>query len=179
VNDLLPKGPQTPPYLQLLQWIGRPIELMESCAERYGDLFTIQLSGLGPLIFCSHPQMIQAIFTMDPKRFDAGASNLLLLPLLGDTSLILLDEAPHQRQRQLLMPPFHGDRMRTYGDLIVEVTKQVAAGWSLNQTFNVRESIQDISLQVILKAVFGVSCRNDISPCDSSCHPYSSKLAPL
>lgn len=153
----MPEGPQAPPFWQLLQWIGRPIGLMERCAERYGDLFTIQLGRVGPVVFCSHPQMIQEIFTMDPQHFSAGSSNLLLAPLLGDTSLILLDGKPHQRQRQLLLPPFHGDRLRTYGDLMVEVTKQVATGWVRGKPFNVRESIQDISLQVILQAVFGVT----------------------
>jgi cytochrome P450 family 110 len=153
----MPEGPQTSPSWQLLQWIGCPIGLMEHCAKRYGDLFTIQLGKIGGVVFCSHPQMIQEIFTLDPQLCFAGASNALLAPLLGDTSLILLDDKPHQRQRQLLMPPFHGDRMRTYSDLIVDITKQVASGWCRGETFNVRNAIQDISLQVILKAVFGVT----------------------
>lgn len=153
----LPAGPQSPPFFQVLQWIGRPIKLMQSCAERYGDSFTMRWGSLGNLVFFSHPQAIQEIFTMDPQRFDAGVSNSLLAPLLGNTSMLLLDGAPHQRQRQLLMPPFHGDRMRTYGDLIDTVTKQVAAEWRVGEAFSVRQSLQDISLQVILQAVFGVT----------------------
>jgi cytochrome P450 family 110 len=78
-------------------------------------------------------------------------------PLLGDASVILLDGDRHQQQRQLLMPPFHGERMRTYGDLMVKITRQVTAGWRAGQTFKVREPIQNISLQVILQAVFGVT----------------------
>lgn len=157
MNYCVPDGPKSSATWQLLEWIRRPIGLMEDCAQRYGDLFTIRLGSVGDLVFCSHPQMIQDIFTLDPQRFDAGVSNFLLMPLLGDTSMILLDGDRHQRQRQLLMPPFHGERMRTYGDLIVNVTKQVASEWQVGQTFNVRESIQDISLQVILQAVFGVT----------------------
>jgi cytochrome P450 family 110 len=153
----VPDGPQSPPAWQLLQWIARPIDLMEDCAQNYGDQFTIRFGGIGDVVFCSHPQMVQEIFSLDPQCFDAGVSNFLLAPLLGDTSLILLDGDRHQRQRQLLMPPFHGERMRTYGDLIVNITKQVASEWRVGQTFNVRESLQDISLQVILQAVFGVT----------------------
>jgi cytochrome P450 family 110 len=157
MNYCVPDGSQSSSTRQLLEWIARPIRLMEDCAERYGDLFTVQLGGVGEVVFCSHPQMIQDIFTLDLQCFDAGVSNALLLPLLGDASLILLDGDRHQRQRQLLMPPFHGERMRAYGDLIIDITKQVASSWREGQTFNVRESLQDISLQVILQAVFGVT----------------------
>ena len=150
-------GPQTPAFLQLLQWIARPTELMESCAQRYGDPFVIRLGKVGEIVFCSHPQFNQAIFTLDPQSFKAGVSNSILLPLLGDTSVILLDGPSHQRQRQLLMPPFHGDRMRTYSDLMKDVTKEVMGQWREGEPFNVRESLQSISLQVILQAVFGVT----------------------
>jgi cytochrome P450 family 110 len=155
--NTLPDGPSSSPAWQILQWIRQPIALMESCHQQYGDTFTLRFSGLGPLVFCSHPQAIQEIFTADPKLFDAGQSNQLLQPLLGDASVILLDGDRHQQQRQLLMPPFHGERMRTYGELIVKITQQVTARWRVGQTFNVRESIQNISLQVILQAVFGVT----------------------
>jgi cytochrome P450 family 110 len=153
----LPDGPQSSPAWQISQWIRQPIALMESCHQQYGDIFTLRFSGLGPLVFCSHPQAIQEIFTAAPQQFDSGQSNQLLQPLLGDASVILLDGDRHQQQRQLLMPPFHGERMRTYGDLIVKITQQVAAGWRVGHPFTVRESIQNISLQVILQAVFGVT----------------------
>lgn len=155
--NTLPNGPSSSPAWQLLQWIRQPIALMENCHQQYGDIFTLRFSGLGPLVFCSHPQAIQEIFTADPQLFDSGQSNQLLQPLLGDASVILLDGDRHQQQRQLLMPPFHGERMRAYGDLIVKITQQVAAEWRVGQTFNVRESIQNISLQIILQAVFGVT----------------------
>jgi cytochrome P450 family 110 len=155
--NTLPDGPSSSPAWQMLQWIRQPIALMESCHQQYGDIFTLRFSGLGPLVFCSHPQAIQEIFTADPQLFDAGQSNQLLQPLLGEASVILLDGDRHQQQRQLLMPPFHGERMRAYGDLIVKITQQVAAEWRVGHSFTVRESIQNISLQVILQAVFGVT----------------------
>ena len=152
----LPDGPKSPPLLQLIQWIAQPLTLMETNAQRYGDLFTVNLGSLGPLVFISHPQAIQAIFTADARQFDVGKGNEILRPLLGGRSLILQDGASHQRQRRLLMPPFHGERMRAYGKLINEITEQATNQWQLGQPLNARETTQAISLQVILQAVFGL-----------------------
>lgn len=153
----LPNGPQTPPLLQMLQWIATPLELMETCAKRYGDFFTLRVGkNFVPVVFISHPQAIQEIFTADSKQFDVGKANGILRPLLGDRSMILLDGERHQRQRRLLMPTFHGERMRAYGKLIRDITDQVISEWEISKPFNVRESMQQISLQVILHAVFGL-----------------------
>lgn len=153
----LPSGPSSSALWQMLQWIGRPLEFMEACAYEYGDLFTLRLGNLGQVIFCSHPQGIEEIFTADPKQMDAGRNNSVLLPILGNASLLLLDGEPHQRQRQLLMPPFHGERMRAYGSSITQITEEVASPWQVNKPFDVRGAMQAISLNVILKTVFGVT----------------------
>lgn len=151
----LPDGPQTPPFLQLIQWIARPLEFLDTNARHYGDCFTMRLGGFPPIVCLSNPQAIQGIFTANSNQFDSGQGNGLLRPLLGDYSLILLDGEPHQRQRRLLMPPFHGDRMRAYGQLICNLTQQVTSQWRAGE-LPIRSSMQDISLQVILKAVFGL-----------------------
>ena len=156
-HHTLPDGPQSPQLWQLLQWIARPLDFMDSCAQRYGDLFTVHLSDWGPLIFCCHPDAIQAIFTAPSQTFDAGKSNRILRPLMGDHSLVLLDGAPHRRQRQLLMPQFHGERMRAYGDLIHQITQTTTCHFRVGHPVVVRPLMQTISLQVILKAVFGVT----------------------
>lgn len=153
----LPPGPSSSALWQMLQWIGRPLDFMEACAQQYGDLFTVRLGNLGQLVFCSHPQGNEEIFTADPKQMDAGRNNSVLLPILGNASLLMLDGEPHQRQRQLLMPPFHGERMRTYHSLVAQITEEIAVQWSLGQSVDVREAMQSISLNVILKAVLGVS----------------------
>lgn len=152
----LPPGPQTPPFLQLIQWIARPLELMETCAQRYGDTFSLRLGRLEPLVFLSNPQAIQEIFTAQPEQFEVGRGNKILQPLLGEQSLIMLDGDRHQRERRLLIPPFHGDRMRAYGKLICDITEQVISQWKLGEPFPVRPSMQQISLRVILHAVFGL-----------------------
>jgi cytochrome P450 len=152
----LPPGPQTPPFLQLIQWIAQPLKFLETSRERYGDSFTMRLGALPPIVCLSHPQAIQEVFTASPSQFDSGRANGILQPLIGNQSLILLDGERHQQQRRLLTPPFHGDRMRTYGKLICDITQEVISEWSVSQPFSVRSSMQDISLRVILQAVFGI-----------------------
>lgn len=152
----LPPGPTSPPAVQLLNWIVRPYPFLDDCARRYGETFTLHLSGYDPLVFFSHPAAIQEILRADPSNFEIGATNGILQPLVGDHSLLLLDGDRHQRQRQLLMPPFHGERMRAYGDLMCAITCNVTQQWKLDTPFAVRPFMQDISLRVILRAVFGL-----------------------
>ncbi len=153
----LPDGPKSPSIVQLLRWILQPTQLLESGARRYGDLFTVDFGFGYPLIMVSDPAAIQAIFKTDPRQFEVGIANNLLLPLVGNESILLLDGDRHQRQRQLLSPPFHGDRMRTYASLICEITRQATQKWSQAEPILVRETMQEISLQVILHTVFGLS----------------------
>ena len=155
-NSNLPDGPQTLPLLQLISWITHPLEFLDTCANRYGDCFTVKLSGSRTLVIFSHPQAIEQIFTAHPRQFDAGRANMILRPTLGDNSLLLLDGDRHSAQRQLLMPPFHGERMRAYSQLIFQVVEQVTSQWVEGQTVTVRPAMQAISLRLILQAVFGL-----------------------
>ncbi len=117
-NTQLPNGSQQPRILQLMQWIANPLRYLDTCAEEYGDVFTLRLASFNPLVFLSHPQAIQEIFTVDAKHFDSGRANGIIRPLVGEHSLLLLDGASHQRQWRLLMPPFHGERMHSYSQLM-------------------------------------------------------------
>lgn len=151
-----PPALQTPPLWHLLQWIIRPLEFLDACASRYGDSFSVRFGNLQPLVFFSHPQAIETIFTA-ASQFDSGRGNWVLQKTLGDNSVLLLDGDRHQRQRQLLMPPFHGERMRAYGQLICQITEEVTRQWQPGQPFTVRPYMQEISLNVILRAVFGLN----------------------
>ena len=153
----LPDGPKAPSFLQLLQAIAYPLERLEACAKRYGDTFTSRTTGFPPLVIFSHPQAIQEIFTADPNQFDSGKGMGVFQPTLGDNSLILLDSDRHLRQRRLLMPPFHGERMRAYSNLICETTETAMNQWTIGEPFFVLPSMLDISLRVILQAVFGIN----------------------
>jgi unspecific monooxygenase len=152
----LPEGPKTQPFWQLVKWISNPFGFMDECAQTYGDTFTLRLGSLAPLVFLSDPKAIQEIFTADVNQFDAGCTNGIIQPIVGANSILLQDGARHQRQRRLLMPPFHGERMRNYGQLICEITEQVVSQWQIDQPLTARGAMQEITLQVILHVVFGL-----------------------
>jgi len=154
----LPDGPSGPLWLRRLRfinWILRPFEVMEARAKKYGDIFAIAKNASPSMVYLSNPAAIEHVFA-NPECFDTSGGNDILLPLLGANSLILLDGMKHQRQRKLLMPPFHGDRLRTYGQTIWDITTQVTSRWQVGQPITVRASTQEISMRVILSAVFGL-----------------------
>ena len=158
VTSQLPEGPQNLSLLNKLQQTVKPLELLETCARRYGDIFTIPVL-LGPskqsMVIISNPQGIQEIFRTDPEKLDAGG-NGARLPFVGEQSILALSGDRHQRQRKLLTPPFHGQRMIAYGELIREIIEKVTSQWTTDKPFPIRSSTQRISFQVILKAVFGL-----------------------
>ncbi|BAZ87243.1 cytochrome P450 [Dolichospermum compactum] len=151
-------GPKVPSTIQVLNWIFRPMPYMVECAKKYGDLFTIKLqSHLPPILFVHSPEAIQQILSNDHKDLEApGELNSIFEYLLGKNSVICLSGKEHQRQRQLIMPPFHGERMRNYAELIENITIKVFNRQQKNQAFNTRDVTQDITLQVMMEAVFGI-----------------------
>ena len=152
----LPQGPQSFSLSQKLQWLTKPLEILETQAQIYGDTFTIPgLRGISQVVI-TNPQDIQKFFTADPKQLDSGEEAGVKLPLLGQNSILALSGDRHQRQRKLLMPPFHGERMRAYGKLISEIAEEVTSQWKIDETFSIRSSMQTISFEVIIKAVFGL-----------------------
>ena len=156
-NFQLPDGPKTHPWIQTFHWLKNPLGYMEECAKSYGDVFTLRVGPLfKPQVLISNPQGIQQIFTTDPKQLDSGAPAGVGVPLLGPNSLLSLEGKTHQRQRKLLTPQFHGERMLNYGELITNITQEVTSKWQIGKTFLVLSSMQEISFQVILKAVFGL-----------------------
>src|SRR3712207_1647796 len=152
----LPNCITNPPWWQLMNWIADPLEFQDRYSRKYGDIFTMRLSGLGSCVILGNPQAIQEIFSQDSK-FDVGRGNDLAEPLLGKHSLMLMDGNRHRRERKLLMPPFHGERLQTYAKQICLITEQVASQWQVGQPFVARTAMQKISLEVILQIVFGLS----------------------
>ncbi|MEA5566770.1 cytochrome P450 [Anabaena sp. UHCC 0399] len=154
----LPKTPKTPPVIQMLNWIFRPMPYMEECTKRYGDIFALKLQkDLPPLVFVSNPQDQQQILSHDTKELEApGDLNDLFEGLLGKRSVITISGAEHQRQRQLLMPPLHGERMRGYSEIINDITAKVISEYQIGESLNIRTVTQAITLRVIMQAVFGL-----------------------
>lgn len=153
----LPDGPKTPSLLQTLHIIANPTGFLETCARQYGDTFTLRVLGYNspPVVFFSHPEAIQAIFTTLSDQFELGKVTHIFGPLTGEQSLIMQDGMRHQKQRQLLMPALHGEGLYRCGELICEITQR-SAKESIGATVSVQDWMLEISLEVILRVVFGL-----------------------
>ncbi len=154
--SVLPNGPRVPAVLQVLRWLRQPIAMLEACRRRYGDTFTLRFPGFDPLVLVSDPAAIKEIFTGDPDELRAGEANVVLAPFVGPDSLLLADGARHRRKRRLLMPSFHGERMKVYGELMRTITDRVIDAWPIGRAFPIQVETQRITLDVILRTVFGL-----------------------
>ena len=145
-----------PSILQTLEYTYRPLELFERCARRLGEPFTLHLPGFGDFVFVWTPETLKQVFTGDPDELQAGKANDMLEPVVGPYSLLLLDGAEHIRMRRLLLPPFHGERMQTYGRLIAGIASAEIDAMPLGAPFSIHTHMQAITMRVILRAVFGL-----------------------
>ncbi|NJN29781.1 MAG: cytochrome P450, partial [Synechococcales cyanobacterium RM1_1_8] len=153
----LPPGPSSPLLVQTFQQLLNPLTYLAQQRAQYGDVFTLKFAGTPPLVVIADPKVIQELFTANPRQFDSGEGNRAFLESwVGQNSLLVLDGDRHARQKRLLMPPFHGDRMRAYGEAIQAIAQQVCQDIPIDQPFIAREMTQRISLQVILRTVFGL-----------------------
>ncbi|MDX2217194.1 MAG: cytochrome P450 [Oculatellaceae cyanobacterium bins.114] len=152
----LPNCVPGPTWLQLLSWIADPLKFQDRCRQRYGDIFTMRIGRNKAYTIVGEPQLIQEIFSQDAK-FDIGRGNALAEPLLGQNSLMMMDGDRHKRERKLLMPPFHGERLQTYANQICAIADQIISRCPVGQPFVVRTVMQQISLELILQVVFGLS----------------------
>src|SRR3954451_4327498 len=152
----LPPGPNWPPALQTAAWIARPGPFMERARLRYGDVFTVRLAQVGTFVFVADPGLLKTIFTTGPDRLRAGEANFALEPVLGNRSVLLLDGAEHIRQRRLMLPPFHGERLRGYEALIAEIAEEEMRGWPSAGPLTLQPRMQAITLEIILRVVFGM-----------------------
>jgi cytochrome P450 len=152
-----PPGPKTPAVLQMLRYARDPLGFLIDLQRRYGDVFTISFPYFGRAVYVASPELVKSLFTGSPGLFHAGEANATVLePALGPNSVLTLDDEPHMRQRKLLLPPFHGESVRRYGDLIREVTRSEMESWPVGEAFPLRPHTQRITLAVIMRAVFGV-----------------------
>ncbi len=152
---MLPPGPRLPSFLQMAQWATRPIEFLTATQRKYGDTFTLRLLGFGESVFLSHPDDVAAVFASDGDTLRAGEGNDILLPFLGVDSVLVQDGPKHRRARKLMMHPFHGQRMRLYGATMLKVSRDAVSNWTPGSTVRVLDASQRLSLDVILRVVFG------------------------
>ena len=149
----LPPGPAHRPW-HTIHAILHPDDALADLQKRYGDPFCTRAIS-GPTVVTCSPQGARCLLTADPDNFGV-ADPELTLPLLGDKSLLLISGETHRAERKLLGPPFHGDRMRAYGGLMRDIARKYAAALPLHTPFRAIDTTQAISLEVILRAVFGV-----------------------
>jgi cytochrome P450 len=142
--------------LQTARMLARPIPYMEDCRRRYGDSFTVRMLGTGTLVFISDAPSIKRLFAADRLNTIAPGRTAILEPLLGPMSVLLLEGEEHMRRRKLMLPPFHGERMRSYEETIAETTRGEIESWPLGKPFALHPRMQSITLDVIMAAVFGV-----------------------
>ena len=154
---MLPPGPKSPALYQIGRWIHRPLKLLDDYHREFGDVFTLRAPGGVPFVIVSTPELIKQVLGADPDVLLAGKGNATLLePMLGKFSLLTIDGAEHLRQRRLLLPAFHGERMHAFAATMRAITERSLAMWPVGRPFAVHPMMQSITLDVILETVFGV-----------------------
>ncbi len=153
----LPAGPRMPAIAQTLAWALAPTWLMDRCARTLGETFTLRFwpSGLA-LVLLGERDAVKTVFTAPAEVAPSGARYSPVTPVVGASSVLVLTGAEHMRQRKLLLPPFHGERMREYEQVMEQATRKDMASWPLGRAVAMQQHTRAITLEVILRAVFGV-----------------------
>lgn len=153
-SSSLPPGPSAPALLQALRFARDPFGFLEVCAAKYGDLFTLRLPGQPSTIVTSAPELVRQCFALRPT---SPRRPLPLSANVGEQSLVFLDGAPHQRDRQLMMPHLHGERLRGHANTMQAITAAEVSTWRAGQVVPVHAMMQSIALDIILRCVFAVA----------------------
>lgn len=151
----LPAGPRWPRGAQTLVGASRPLKLLEYGRDRFGKTFTIRAIGQPPLVYFSDPADIQEIFSSSADTLHPGEGASLLLPILGDQSLLLLDEDDHLYSRKVVMPSLHSTAVQRHADFVVELMEREIASWPRGVPFALYPRLRALILETILRVVFG------------------------
>jgi cytochrome P450 family 135 len=146
-----------PRLIQTARFAARPVPFFEHWRHRLGETFAARLFGPGDVVFISDPDSVKRLFAADRVNTIAPGRNIVLRPLLGSQSLLLQTDNEHLKRRRLMLPPFHGDRMRAYERTIAAATAAELERWPRGSEFALHPSMQAITLEVIMTAVFGVT----------------------
>jgi cytochrome P450 family 135 len=153
----LPPEPEHSPLVQTLRWAFRPIAFMDDCRRQFGDSFSFRFLGFErPMVLISDPEAIKALYRQREQALPPGR-NIVLEPIVGSTSLLIQQGAEHLSRRKLMLPPFHGERMRSYEGTMTEIVEAEIDSWPLHQEFPIHARMQAVTLEVILQVVFGIS----------------------
>jgi cytochrome P450 len=150
----LPAGPSWGRPRQTLAWATRPTPFLKRCHDRYGDAFTITIGQEPPWVVLAHPDAVKEVFAGDPEVFHAGEGNEVLRPVVGERSVLILDDAEHLRARKLLLPPFHGERLKVIAATMRDVAEREVATWPAGEV-RVHPHTQALTLEIIMRTIFG------------------------
>jgi cytochrome P450 len=140
----------------MAEWIVRPTALLRRCHARYGEPFTLKIAWSdAPMVFVSDPADIKRVFAADPSVLRGGESSSVLEPFAGPHSILLLHGAEHMRQRRLMLPPFHGEALARWRDTIASIAEDELDAWRLGEPVQALQRMQALTLEVILRVVFG------------------------
>src|SRR4051794_4759502 len=153
----LPPRPTSPPWWQLVRFAGAPLRLLDECRQRFGDAFTLDVAGNGRFVMLSDPEAVREVFRGDPAALHSGEANTLFTATVGRNSVLVLDEAPHARQRRVLVPPLKGERMRAFFDAMRLETREAVRAWPLDAPFPTLPTMRRITLRVILRTALGLA----------------------
>jgi len=154
---VLPPEPKYSPLSQTLRWSFRPLPFMQECRERYGDAFSVRFMGFErPMVMISDPAAIKALYTERAHGLPPGRE-VVLTPIVGPHSVLVTEGADHLAHRKLMLPAFHGERMRSYEPIVEEIVDAEIDSWRLGERFPIHPRMQAMTLEVILRVVFGVS----------------------
>jgi cytochrome P450 len=152
----LPPGPRLPRWLQTVGFLFFNVRFIDGSRRRYGDLVTFGTLFDSRFVMVFEPELVKQLFRGSPHQLRAGEANAVLGPVVGERSVLLLDGAEHMRHRKLLLPPFHGERMRAYEQVMREAADGEIDSWPVGEPFALLPSMQSLTLHVIMRAVFGV-----------------------
>jgi cytochrome P450 len=152
----LPDGPWYPALIQSAAFWNRPLAFLERCRARYGPRFTLRLLGSPPFVILSRPSEVKEVFTAPADVLHPGEGARVLQPLVGRNSVILLDGDAHLEQRKLMLPAFHGERVRQLAGLVASVAEREVSTWPDQAPIELHPRLQHLTLEVVLRAVFGI-----------------------
>jgi cytochrome P450 len=156
LRPLLPPGPSTPAAIQLIATWKRPGGSLEKLRRRYGKRISVQLPFQPPFVILSDPGDIKELFMAPPDVLHPGEGAGVLEPLIGRNSVILLDEDLHLEQRKLMLPAFHGEKMKRLTGTMTELAERELSTWPVGEPVALHTPLQRVTLEIILRAVFGL-----------------------
>ncbi|KUI34728.1 cytochrome P450 [Mycobacterium sp. IS-1496] len=152
-----PPGPRLPASVQAALLMRYWPRFVSACRRRYGPVFALRVSSLGTMVYLADPADIKTVFAGDPRRYHAGEANAMLRGVLGDTSVLVIDDDVHRDRRRLMMAPFHRDAVARQVEVMRTIAADNIACWPVGTPFAVAPRMSEITLEVILRTVIGAS----------------------